>query len=132
MNASPMEEIFGKGSLETERKIPGTRPNEDSSVRYISFDNAGSISELFNTAVRKITPPLSKEGGVVLEGTRLKLPNGAQFFAVSFHGDIEGWQKQIQQGATELGRATARVLAGDFLTSDGQSYPLSSCEVEFH
>jgi hypothetical protein len=132
MTTSPMEKIFGKGALEVERKIPGTRPSEDNSARYISFDDPDSIPELFNSVVRQIEPPLMKGGGVVLEGARLKLPDGTQFFAVLFHGDIEGWQRQIEYGASELGRATARVLAGDVLVSDGRSYPLSSCEVEFH
>jgi hypothetical protein len=130
MTTSPMEKILGKGAFE--RKIPGTRPGGESSVRYVSFDDSDSIPGLFDAVVGKIGPPLVKSGGVVLEGTRLKIPDGTQFLALEYHGDIEGWQKQIEHSAGELGRSTARVLANDILVSDGRSYPLSCCEVEFH
>jgi hypothetical protein len=72
-----------------------------------------------------------KRGGVVLEGTRLELPDGIRLFAVVFNDDLEGWRKQIEQGANELGRVTARVLAGDVIVSDGRAYPLSNCKIEF-
>jgi hypothetical protein len=131
MITSSMSQILGNGGLEAERKAPGTRPGEENSARYVSFLNPSSIPELFNSVIKKITPPLTKGGGVVLEGTKLKLPDGTPFFAVLFHGDLEGWQKQIERGASELGQATARVLASDVIVSDGRSYPLSSCKIEF-
>lgn len=131
MVSKSLEQIFGKGAFEYERKLAGTRPGEDETVRYVSLDGAESISELFDLVLGKISPPLMNAGGAVLEGDRVKLPDGRQFFAIVFHGDIEGWRKQIEQGASELGRATARVLNGNVITSDGQSYPLSGCKVEF-
>ncbi|HKD30418.1 MAG TPA: hypothetical protein VKC66_31485 [Xanthobacteraceae bacterium] len=84
MATSPMEKIFGKGAFEFERKIPGTRPGQENRARYISFDDPDSIPELFHSVVRKIEPPLMKDGGVVLEGARLKLPDGTRLFA----GDV--------------------------------------------
>jgi hypothetical protein len=33
MTKNSMEQIFGKGAFETERKIAGTRPGEEASVR---------------------------------------------------------------------------------------------------
>ena len=55
----------------------------------------------------------------------------AIFFAIVFTVELEEWRKQIELGAKELGRATAKVLGGDIIVSDGCSYPLSSCKIEF-
>jgi len=131
MTRNPMERIFGEGAFEYERKIAGTRPGEDQTVRYVYYEDPESPSELFDLVLNKISPPLTNAGGAVLEGTRLKTPDGRRFFAIVFHRDLEGWRKQIEQGAIELGRATARVLGGDVIVSDGRSYRLSSCEAEF-
>jgi hypothetical protein len=67
----------------------------------------------------------------ILEGTKLELPDGGHFFAILFSVDLEGWRKQIEFGAKALGRATAKVLGGDVIISDGRSYPLSNCKIEF-
>ena len=131
MTTNYMERIFGQGAFENERKVAGTRPGEDISVRYVSFSNPASIPESFDAVTGKIEPPIAKSGGVVLEDTRLKLPDGRRFFAVQFHGDVEGWQKQIEQGANALGRTTGKVQDGNVIVSDGHSYPLSSCDIEF-
>jgi hypothetical protein len=126
-----MERIFGAGAFEYERKVPGTRPGEEVSVRYVSFDDPASIPKLFHEVLNKIRPKLVKTGGATLEGTLLELPDGSQFFAIQFNLDLEGWRKQIELGAKELGRATAKVLGGDVIVCDGRSYPLSSCKVVF-
>jgi hypothetical protein len=126
-----MERIFGADAFEYERKVPGTRPGEEASVRYVSFDDPASIPELFHEVLNKIQPLLMKTGGATLEGTKLELPDGAHFFAIQFNLDLEGWRKQIELGAKELGRATAKVRGGDVIVSDGRSYPLSSCKIEF-
>ena len=127
---SYMEQILGV-EFERERKVAGTRPGEEASVRYVSFDDPASIPELFHEVLNKIAPKLVKSGGAVLEGTKLELPDGGHFFAILFSVDLEGWRKQIELGAKELGRATAKVLGGDVIVSDGRSYPLSSCKIEF-
>jgi hypothetical protein len=126
-----MERIFGAGAFEYERKVPGTRPGEEASVRYVSFDDSASIPELFHEVLHKIQPRLMKSGGAILEGTKLEIPDGGHFFAIQLNDDLEGWRKQIELGAKELGRATAKVLGGDVIVSDGRSYPLSSCKIEF-
>ena len=124
-----MERIFGAGAFE--RKVPGTQPGEEASVRYVSFDDPASIPKLFDEVLDKIEPNLMKSGGAILDGTKLELPDGGYFFAILFSEDLEGWRKQIELGAKELGRATAKVLGGDVIVSDGRSYPLSSCKIEF-
>jgi hypothetical protein len=129
MTKNHMERIFGVGAFE--RKIPGTGPGEEASVRYLSFDHPASIPTLFDEALDKIEPSLVNSGGAILEGTKLELPDGSRFFAIWFSVDLEGWCKQLELGAKELGLATAKVLGGDVIVSDGRSYPLSSCKIEF-
>jgi hypothetical protein len=126
-----MERIFGAGAFEYERKVPGTRPGEEACVRYVSFDDPASIPKLFDEVLHEIKPRLMKTGGATLEGTKLELPDGGHFFAILFNLDLEGWRKQIELGAKELGRTTAKLLDGDVIVSDGRSFPLSSCKVEF-
>jgi hypothetical protein len=128
MTKSWKEELFGKGPYK--RDIPGTTPNTENTVRYISFDDPESLYELFHSMLDQITPRLMKSGGAVLDGSKLELPDGRRFVAVQYHDDVEGWRNQIEQGASKLGRATAKISAGNVIVSDGQSYPLSSCKVE--
>ena len=78
-----------------------------------------------------VTPPLLKSGGATEQGCTLWLPDGMQFHAMSYHGDIEGWRKQIAQGAQELGLLTARISGDTLLISDGQKIKIAECRVEF-
>jgi hypothetical protein len=125
----PIEEILGK--LERERAIPGTRPGESETVRYVSLGINQSPSDEYKVVIMKISPPLMKSGGVMLEGCILTLPDGTCFYPLILNGDIPGWQKQIEQGASSLGLLTAKIAEEAFLVSDGRSYPLSECSVEF-
>jgi hypothetical protein len=92
-----------------------------------------TIGRLFRNCFMRcsIRLTLVKSGGATLEGTTLELPDGSHIFAIQFHVDLEGWRKQIELGANQLGRATAKVLGGDVIVSDGRSFPLSSCKVVF-
>lgn len=124
-----MEEILGQ-TIEQERAIPGTRPGENEKVRYVSFSEPATPSDAFKEVPWRIKPPLPKRGGVVLEGCILTLPDGTRFCALSFHGDVEGWQNQIERGAAELGLLSAR-LDGDVLhLSNGRTVPLADCTIE--
>ena len=49
-----MERIFGVGAFE--RKVPGTKPGQEASVRYVSFDDPASIPKLFHEVLNKINP----------------------------------------------------------------------------
>ena len=122
------EELFGKPPYK--RNIPGATPNTENNVRYFSFDDPTSLSELFLSVLDQIRPRLWSSGGAVLDGTKLELPDGRRFVAVHYHMDVDGWRKQIEQGASKLGRATAKIAGGNVIVSDGQLYPLSSCKVE--
>lgn len=126
-----MEKILGKGPIETERKIPGTGMDESEKVRYVSFDGKEQPSRLFRQVTRRIDPPLMTGGGVVLEGCVLKAPDGTSFYSLYYHGDIAGWQRQIESGARELDLLTAKVEREKLVLSDGREFALADCEVQF-
>lgn len=123
-----MEDILGP--IERESKVPGTRPGESQKVRYISFHAPRTPSDVFREVTRAVEPPLPKRGGVVLEGCIATLPDGLRLYALSFHGDVEGWQRQIEEGARMLGLISARLEDEVLHLSDGRSIPLSACKVE--
>jgi hypothetical protein len=126
MSRTYMEQILSV-TFEREMKVPGSRPGEGDKVRYISFTDPVTLPELFHDTVNRVKPSLVQAAGVIREGTRLKLSDGEQFFAVVLHGD-EGWQAQIEQGAKLLGRNTAKVLGTDIITSDGRLSPCQSAK----
>lgn len=131
MMAKQMDEILGAGSLQTERRVPGTLEGESESIRYVSFDGKEDPSKIFRAVTRQVNPPLMSGGGVVLEGCVIWLPDGTPFYCLYFHGDVAGWQKQIEQGAQELGVLSAKIDAGNIAVSDGRSFELSECKVVF-
>ena len=129
--ARSIEEIVGK--IERERVIPGTRPGQIQSdnVRYVSFGQRDDPAEAYLNVTRRVDPPLAKSGGVMLDGCIITVPDGARFYPLVLNGDVQGWLRQIDQGASELGLLTGKIISATFLVSDGRSYPLTACSVEF-
>ncbi|GJE73033.1 hypothetical protein [Methylorubrum podarium] len=123
-----IEEIVGP--IEREPKIPGTRPGESEKVRYISFKAPRTPSHILKEVTWAVQPPIPKEGGVMLEGCILTLPDGLPFCALLFHSNIEAWQRQIEEGARLLGLVSARLEDEVLHLSDGRSIPLADCKVE--
>ncbi|WP_407524763.1 hypothetical protein [Methylobacterium oryzisoli] len=123
-----MEDILG-APIERERRVPGTRPGESETVRYVTFHEPRTPSATFREVTRAVTSPLPKRGGAVLEGCLVTLPDGQRLCALSFHGDIEGWQRQIEEGARMLGLVGARLEADVLHLSDGRSVPLDACTI---
>lgn len=126
--AQSIEEIVGK--IGRGRVTPGTKPGDAEKVRYVSFDRAHRPADIFEEVVWRVDPPVAKSGGVVLEGFIVTLPDGTPFYALKYHGDVAGWQSQIERGAADSGYVTARIDADTFVVSDGRQCPLSECTVE--
>lgn len=123
------------------RKIPGMTPFEWKEFRYVSDDgNDGFLSKndllqekgLFERLTEQIDPPIPKEGGAFTENCRLWLPSGELLHALSYHGDREGWRKQIEQGAKQLGLLTGKIVKDEIILSDSRTYLLVQCTVEFY
>lgn len=127
-----LEQVFG-GKIERagDRVIPGMATVPGREVIYFSDDGSNPPRTQFQNLTRKVNPPHLKSGGATEQGCVLRLPDGTAFHAMSYHGDIDGWRKQIDQGAQELGLLTARVSEQKFLVSDGREFNLADCKVEF-
>ncbi len=77
------------------------------------------------------SPPQATGGGVNERGCKITTKNGVLFHAIGYHGDIEGWRKDIETGARGL-HLLLGVIDGDrFVVSDGESFQLSDCKIEF-
>jgi len=127
-----LEEVLG-GKIERagDRVVPGTIPVQGREVVYFSDDGSNPLRVQFQNLTRKVTPPHLKSGGASEQGCVVQLPDGMRFHAMSYHGDIEGWRKQISQGAHELNLLTGQIRNQIFLVSDGREFNLSDCNIEF-
>jgi hypothetical protein len=88
-----------------------------------------NASDAFNVVSEKIDPPIPTYGGVMMEYWLVETPTHETFYSVLLRGDVEGWRKQIELGAIELGLKFATVIDSDFVVSDGSRYALSECSI---
>jgi len=111
-------------------EIPGIKPVEWREYRYISDDGKDKFQNngLFKKLVDAIEPPIPKNGGAMSENFKLWLPSGELFHAVSYKGDIEGWRKQIEQGAIKLGLLIGKISGNEIIISDSRIYKISTCK----
>ena len=75
---------------------------------------------------------IAQSGGVISENCKLRLPTNELFYGLSYKGDIEGWRKQIEQGAELLGLLAGKISENNLELSDGRIYALSDCKIEFY
>lgn len=117
-----------------ERDIPGTTPVEWREHRYVSDDGNDKFvgKGFFDKLTNIIEPSIPTSGGAITENCKLWLPSGELLHALSYKGDIEGWRKQIEQGAKELGLFTGKIIDNKIILSDNRTYDLSDCRVEFY
>ena len=126
-----MEDILGLGSFDKERIIPGSIKSNDREYIYLLDPKDEEFEALFKKVVRHVTPPLMKGGGVGIEGCEITLPNGDVFQAISYKGDIDGWRKQISEGAKAYSLKTAALEGEIIKIVSGEEYRLSECTVTF-
>ncbi|RIY35240.1 hypothetical protein CKY20_11055 [Capnocytophaga canis] len=122
-----------------DRHIPGTIEVEGREYLYISDNGEDFFTKSSRTTKKqslfdKVTSlfEIAQSGGVISENCKLKLPTDELFHGVSYKGDIEGWRKQIEQGAEQLGLLTGKILENKIELSDGRIYTLLDCQVEFY
>ena len=132
VNGYPSWEAW-RDSLYTDRAASGTRGSEIGSVRYASFERNEKPDQVFEWVIDAVNPPHIRNGGAVRDGCIVTTPDGASFFPFVINPDIEldGWIRQIEEGASLLGRLSAKIEGEDFILSDGRSFSLSECVVEF-
>lgn len=121
------------------RHIPGTIKVEGREYLYISDDGEDFFTKSSRTVKKqslfdKVTSlfEIAQSGGVISENCKLRLPTNELFHGLSYKGDIEGWRKQIEQGAEQLGLLTGKISENNIELSDGRIYALSDCKIEFY
>jgi hypothetical protein len=126
-----MEKIVGgKITPFDQEPLPGLESSADSEVVYFA-DRSGDIGDQMRQLARQVEPPLLKHGSVGATMHKLITPSGEVFHAIRYRGDIDGWRRQIEEGARALGVVLGRIEAGQFLAlSTGQKFALSECTHE--
>lgn len=127
-----MEEILGLGSFDYERNVPGRFGVEGRRFLYLSDILDEEFETIFKKVVRYTEPPLMVSGGAILEGCKLTTPNNQVFQAISYKGDLEGWEAQIKQGAIAFGIELAWIKDDEICLESGDRYLLDECKVEFN
>lgn len=121
--------LGGKVTPFNEQGLPGLVPPEGSEVVYFADFEGSELGEKMRTLTRHINPPLIKHGGVATTSHALTIPDGQIFHAIEYRGDIEGWRRQVAEGAKALGVLLGRIEGGStFVLSDGRVFPLSQCK----
>ncbi|MFY0480932.1 hypothetical protein [Achromobacter marplatensis] len=127
-----LERIFG-GKIErrAERSIPGVEPIDGTEFLYYEDDGKNTAKKQFRLLLDSAAPIIATSGGVVADSCRIGLPAGTLFHALSYHGDVAGWKAAVEAGASSRGLLLARIEGDKFVISDGCSFPLSECKIEF-
>lgn len=127
-----LEQILG-GKIEQQgtRVIPGTVAIEGKEFIYFADDGKSTVRKQFNALLSIVAPRHAASGGRTSQACRITLPDGQLFHAMSYHGDLEGWRKDIEAGAQALNLLLARIEGDMFVVSDGRLFPLSECKIEF-
>lgn len=104
---------------------------------YIKIDGIEVlyIQEKTSSNFEKVTGIAStpvKGGGVSEDGCYITTPNGEKFYSVVYHMDISGWRYRLEQGARILNLLTGTINNDNINLSDGRSYALSECKIEFY
>ncbi|WP_083251869.1 MULTISPECIES: hypothetical protein [Pseudomonas] len=127
-----LEVILG-GKLERAdaRVVPGTDGASTREAIYFSDDGKSKFRKQFKNITCFTEPPNATCGGINEAGCDITPPDGPLFHAAIYHGDLSGWRKDIEEGARGLGLLLARIEGDKFVISDGRSFPLSECKIEF-
>lgn len=127
-----LEKILG-GKIEQSnaRNVPGVTVVDGQQVVYFSDDGKNKLRKQFNNITCFSEPPNAVRGGVNDRGCKVTPPSGPIFHAISYHGDLDGWRKDIEAGAMGLGLLLAQIKGDQLVISDGRSIPLSDCKIEF-
>lgn len=123
--------LSGKIERSDSRIVPGVTIVDGQQVVYFSDDGKNKFRKQFDGITCFTEPPNAVRGGVNERGCKITPPSGPLFHAISYHGDLEGWRKDIEAGAEGLGLLLARIEGDQLVITDGRSIPLSHCKIEF-
>ncbi len=123
--------LDGKLERSDARVIPGTDGATTREAIYFSDDGKNKFRKQFKNITCFADPMNATGGGINEAGCSITPLDGPLFHAVIYHGDINGWRKDIEIGAEGLGLLLARIEGDQFVISDGRSVPLTDCKIEF-
>lgn len=128
-----LEKILG-GEIEqlNARRIPGSVAINGVEVVYYQDDGRMKRSKLFKVFLDGLSSRSAKSGGRVSDSCSITSPDNLLFHAMSYHGEIVGWRKDIEEAAKGLGLLLARIEGESFIVSDGRYFPLSECRIDFN
>jgi hypothetical protein len=125
-----MEKILG-GPIGYDHTIPGTAGIAGKEFVYFADDRKNSVRSQFNALTQYTNPPHAKSGGITSQGCSIALPDGSIFHAIAYHGDLEGWRKDLEEGAKALNVSLARIEGDQIAASDGRKFALADCKATF-
>lgn len=127
---SPMEKILG-ARVGEDGSLPGTVPVAGKEFRYFSDDGRHTVRKQFDRLTLAVDPPNAKFGGATSQRCKLLAPDNSVFHGLSYHGDLEGWRRDVEEGARILGLLLGRIEDGHLVLSDGRSFSLGECRAIF-
>lgn len=123
--------LVGKIEWSFTRVIPGTVKIDGVEIVYFSDVGNNTPKEKFDNLTASVYPRNAQSGGRNGRGCSITIPDGLTFYAIGYHGDIEGWCKDIEIDAHRHGLLLAHIENDRFVISDGRSFTLSERDVKF-
>lgn len=115
------------------QQIPGTFPlEEDREFRYIQGNSFKNLEDELFDKLFDVETMNATDGGAISENCKITTENGLIFYGISYRGDILGWRKDFEQGATNLKLLYAIIDKNMLIDSLGNRYSLEQCKIEFY
>ncbi len=113
------------------RNTPGTVPVAGRKFTYIPCDGRDEFEQLFAALSVFDTSPLPASGGILSENAQLITPDGESYFALSYKGDLPGWERLVAEFCREHRLTCASVDRDMFQVDGGVSAPMDQCKILF-
>ncbi|MDH2435274.1 hypothetical protein QCD60_22375 [Pokkaliibacter sp. MBI-7] len=123
--SNQMREILGE--IGTDDTIPGTIAVDGREYIYLENIKGRPLSKQFYDIDNNFQPPYPKDGALNSTGFMLGIPDGAEFYALLYHGDIESWRKCVKKSAISMKIKYATIVGEFFCISDGRKIGISQC-----
>lgn len=112
--------------------VPGTVPITGRRFLYVEDRGGESFAKSgFHRLLGAVDPPHMKSGGAMVEGCEAVIADGTRFQAVSYKGDLDGWRRQLEEGARQLGLRLADMSDGGLVICGDRVIPLDEITFVF-
>ena len=129
---SVMERILGAKIQSTaDLGLDGLQGRHGDEVIFFAVPEAEQPEKVFRKLTNATNPPTAKSGGATEYGCSIETSDGSLYHALTVHGDVKGWRKDIELGAAQLELSLAKVKGNKFVVDGGQVFEVSDCIVKF-